>query len=186
MTMASLTSLRSRLALIAGAMLLAQSWTLPPAGASPAPSPLEPEKCVFENPNLWSLRFNLSPSLTVDQCHTQCLQGGGNGYLCLSAVSGLCLCGTSAKPSSSSPPTTGCTATCAGSDDPCGGPMSRYTCYVAAAATATPTDTPTATPTVTPTQLPAAAPALAPAPLAAGLVVLAVIAATAMRRRPNV
>jgi hypothetical protein len=115
------------------------------------PDCLAAQKCVVENPSLWGLRFNFGPSLTVDGCYSQCVAGGGNGYLCLSAVSGLCLCGTAAKPSSPAMPTSGCTSTCAGSDDECGGPSNHYTCYAAAPPTQTPTETATSTPTATAT-----------------------------------
>lgn len=90
----------------------------------------QPLQCSDENPNLWGLRFNLGQALSVVQCRAQCQQGGGNGYLCLSAVTGMCLCGTSAKPQSTNPDLPGaCTATCRGGDDLCGAAPSRYSCY---------------------------------------------------------
>lgn len=131
------------------------------------PGCLQVQKCVFENPATWALRFTLGAGLSVATCLRQCAQGGGNGNICLSATTGTCLCGTSTKPASSAPPTTGCTATCAGSTDECGGPANRYTCYApaavpptstATAAIETPTDTPTDTPRDTATATPPAPP----------------------------
>jgi len=90
----------------------------------------QPLQCSDENPNLWGLRFNLGQAISVAQCRGQCQQGGGNGYLCLSAVTGMCLCGTSAKPQSTNPDVgAACNVTCRGGTDLCGGAPSRYSCY---------------------------------------------------------
>lgn len=91
-----------------------------------------PEQCSDENPNLWALRFNLGQGIDLQSCSGQCVQGGGNGYFCLSRVTGMCLCGTSAKPKSTNPARPdACTATCS-SGAACGGPPSAYSCYAGA------------------------------------------------------
>lgn len=99
-------------------------------GAVALAAPLVPDQCSDENPNLWGLRFNLGQGIELQTCSNQCLQGGGNGYFCLSAVTGMCLCGTSAKPRSTNPARPdACTTSCRTSGASCGGPPSAYTCY---------------------------------------------------------
>lgn len=90
------------------------------------------DKCVMENPATWPLRFTLGTAIELQQCQSMCRQGGGNGYACVSAPVGTCLCGTATKPASTGAATpTACTSTCAGSGASCGGPGNAYTCYTA-------------------------------------------------------
>jgi hypothetical protein len=99
---------------------------------SVAPGAAQPLQCSDENPNLWGLRFNFGQAISIAGCQAQCRQGGGNGYACVSAVTGMCLCGTSAKPQSTNPDVPdACNVTCRGSSDLCGGAPSRYSCYAA-------------------------------------------------------
>lgn len=94
------------------------------------------EKCVAENPTTWSLRFTLGAGMTVGQCRTMCVQGGGNGYFAVSQPVGTCLCGTPTKPFSTSPDIPGgCDRTCPAPYS-CGGTGNRYSAYNAMAPTA--------------------------------------------------
>lgn len=93
------------------------------------------EKCAFENPTTWSLRFTLGGSLTAGLCRTMCVQGGGSGYFALNRATGICVCGTPTKPASTSPATTGCDQICPTSY-PCGGAANRYSAYKVAGPTA--------------------------------------------------
>jgi hypothetical protein len=87
------------------------------------------EKCVAENSSTWPLRFTLGASMTVGQCHTMCVQGGGTGYFLVSISVGTCLCATPTKPSSTgSDIPGGCPRTCPPPYS-CGSIASRYSAY---------------------------------------------------------
>lgn len=87
------------------------------------------EKCVAENPATWPLRFTLGAGMTVQQCRTMCMQGGGTGYFAVSLPVGTCICGTPTKPFSTGPDIPGgCDRTCPAPYS-CGAVGNRYSAY---------------------------------------------------------